>query len=142
MPEKKVYPAVLRYRKKNPTTSFTLTAERRQALDLIKEEKSYGIAIKELLEKQLDPVVEMRRVHSRDLIAGPDVKKLILSLRKNESMRHEFVGMEEFIVMCCELYNTIFLLAQNNAEWDEYLNDASVKMKKRMQNLRSLGSSV
>jgi len=135
--KKKVYPAVLRYRAKNPTISLALTAERRQALDMIKGEKSYGVAIKELLAKQLDPVVELQRLHTRDLIAGPEVKELIQSLRRTESLRREHVGTEEFIILCCELYYAIVSLAKNNDEWGEYLDDASLKMKKRMQNIRS-----
>jgi len=44
--KKKVYPAVLRYREKNPIVSFALTAERRQVLDLVKGDDSYGIVAK------------------------------------------------------------------------------------------------
>lgn len=89
-----------------------------------------------MFEKQLDPVVRLQKLHANDLIAGPAVKHLIESLCVKESMRLGVTtGTQEFIVLCCELYAALSDLAQTNDEWNEYLNDASVRMRKRVQSL-------
>jgi len=50
-----------RYREKHPVVSASLTAEFKAILDLVKADLSYPAAMKALVEKELDPCLELTK---------------------------------------------------------------------------------
>ncbi|TFH39001.1 MAG: hypothetical protein E4G94_11550 [ANME-2 cluster archaeon] len=47
-------PSYYKYKKEHPTVSFILTRELKEALDILKEDKSYGQTMKQIIEGRVD----------------------------------------------------------------------------------------
>lgn len=62
MKQKKQYPpSWLKYNLQNPVISVRLTRDLREMLDVLRDDKTYSVVLKEILEGKLDPVSEIAR---------------------------------------------------------------------------------
>ncbi|MBE0524693.1 MAG: hypothetical protein IBX40_10225 [Methanosarcinales archaeon] len=81
-------PSYYKYKKEHPTVSFILTRELKEALDILKEDKSYGQTMKQIIEGNVDQEMSIKLNETQDEV-----------LRLNEQLEY-LRGVQRFEVPC------------------------------------------
>ena len=71
-------PSYYKYKKEHPTVSFILTRELKEALDILKEDKSYGQTMKQIIESNVNQELSMKLTEMQDEV-----------LRLNEQLEYQ-----------------------------------------------------
>lgn len=81
-------PSYYKYKKEHPTVSFILTRELKEALDILKEDKSYGQTMKQIIEGKVDQELSEKLNGIQDEV-----------LRLNKQLKY-LRGVQRFEVPC------------------------------------------
>jgi len=98
-------PSYYKYKKEHPTVSFILTRELKEALDILKEDKSYGQTMKQIIEGKVDRELSNKLKEMHD-----EVSRLNEQL---ESLR----GVQRFNVPCRKCGQPI-KFSSNSDNWN------------------------
>jgi len=81
-------PSYYKYKKEHPTVSFILNRELKEALDILKEDKSYGQTMKQIIEGNFDQELSVKLTEMQDEV-----------LRLNKQLEYQR-GLQRFKVPC------------------------------------------
>ena len=62
-------PSYYKYKKEHPTVSFILTRNLKEALDILKEDKSYGQTMKQIIEGKVDEELSINLIKLQDEVS-------------------------------------------------------------------------
>lgn len=67
-------PSYYKYKKEHPTVSFILTRELKEALDILKEDKSYGQTMKQIIEGGVDQELSIKLKEMQDEVSRLNIQ--------------------------------------------------------------------